>query len=88
LSAGELPQSRVRPMSKPLSVRDLPPLEQSTAPPPATATKKRMNQQAATVQHDLIIVVGFCLIGLLLTFAALAKVPDFSPAIGEISLVP
>jgi hypothetical protein len=45
-------------------------------------------RQTAAKHRDLILVVAFCAIGLIVTFAAIAEMPDFSDAIAQISLVP
>lgn len=72
-----------------LSVRHLQPFAQSAAPSRPTAIDRAAKRvRAATWQHDLMIVAAFCAIGLVLTFAVLAQVPDLSASIGQISLVP
>jgi hypothetical protein len=45
-------------------------------------------RQTAAKHRDLILVVAFCAVGLIVTFAALEEMPDFSDAIAQISLVP
>lgn len=41
----------------------------------------------ANERRDLVAVVGFCAIGLILTFAVLAGMPNFFATIGEISAI-
>jgi hypothetical protein len=76
------------------AVRQLQPLERSA---PSRQPKTGVKTGAITGmvrwlrrdrQRDLIAVIAFCLIGLLLTFAVIAAVPDSMPAAGDISFVP
>jgi hypothetical protein len=69
------------------SVRNLQPLKESSPMRQATTGVMRW-LRAKVTRNDLVIVVAFCLIGLLLTLAATVNVPDFAPATGEIILVP
>ena len=67
------------------SVRQLQPLEESSASRQAMASTGVMGWLRATFSKgDLVIVIAVCLLGLLLTFTASLKVPDFTPATGEI----
>ncbi len=70
------------------SVRNFEPLEKSAPSRPTTTGPVRW-LHAKVTQRDLVIVVAFCLIGLLLTLAVMVKVPDAPPlADGVITLGP
>lgn len=69
------------------SVRNLQTLDKSMSSRQATAEGLR-SLYAKLSQRDLVIVVGFSLIGLLITLAVIASVPDFVPATGDITLIP
>jgi hypothetical protein len=82
------------------AVRHLQPLERSASLRPASAETQTGDKatgastgllrwlSAREHQRDLIAVAAFCLIGLLLTFAVIAAVPDAMPSAGDISFVP
>jgi hypothetical protein len=66
-------------MSQSFSVRPLQPLVMSNASPGVTVMTRIANWfRIASSQRDLIAVVGFCAIGLVITFAVIAHLPDFS----------
>jgi hypothetical protein len=69
------------------AVRNLQPLEKSAPSRQATMGTVRW-LCAKGPQRDLIVVVAFCLVGLLLTFAAMIGAPAFVPAAGDISFIP
>jgi hypothetical protein len=69
------------------SVRNLQSLDKSQSLQQATRGGVRF-LHAKLSQHDLVIVVGFSLIGLLVTLAFIASVPDFVPATTEMILIP
>jgi hypothetical protein len=68
------------------SFRELQPLVQSRHA--TTASREQSWLRSAIGQRDLLLVIGFCAVGLICTFAALMQLQGFSAAIGEISLVP
>lgn len=71
------------------SVRHLQSLERNVQFRQPPAVNGVTSWLRATIrQRDPVAVVGFCAIGLLLTFAATAWAPDFSATIGDISLIP
>jgi hypothetical protein len=73
------------------AARNLQPLEKSAPSRQAkkgNATGIVRRLLAKDPQRDLIVVVAFCLLGLLLTFAFLFAVPDTIPAAGDISFIP
>jgi hypothetical protein len=78
-------------MSELSAVRNLQPLEKS-APSrqgkTGSATGLVRWLRAKGPQRDLIVVVAFCALGLLLTFAVIGAVPETIPAAGDISFVP
>lgn len=86
-SAHEPSQNGVPSMTELSSVRNLQQLEKSMLSYPARARLARA-VRANVTQRDLIIVVGFALLGLLVTLAVIANVPDFVPATIETTLVP
>jgi hypothetical protein len=74
-------------MSQLSTFRQLQRFENPTQPHHMTAENGVMNWLRTNIkQRDLIVVVGFCAIGLMLTFAVMAQVPDFPT--GEITLLP
>lgn len=55
---------------------------------PKTMDRSSNRFSAASGRRDLMIVAAFCAIGLVLSFAVWAQMPDFSDVIGQINLVP
>jgi len=70
------------------AIRQLQPLP--TFAPPREAKERAAPSWLASAirQRDLIVVIGFCAVGLIVTLAALTQLSAFSEAIGAISLVP
>lgn len=65
-------------MSELSSARPVQPWQNSTSPLRAATANRKWGVFASTMQQSgLIVVVAFCAAGLLLTFAALAWLPDF-----------
>jgi hypothetical protein len=76
-------------MTESLSVHRLQPLIMSNASRGGTLFSRIANFfRTASKQRDLVVVVGFCAIGLILTLALAAQLPDFSAAMVDISLIP
>jgi hypothetical protein len=73
-------------MTQLTSIRDLQPLEQSHRA--GTVNREAHWLRSVMKQRDLLLVIGFCAVGLIMTFAALMQLQGFSAAIGDISLVP
>lgn len=87
-NAGELPHKGVPPMTE-LSVRHLQPFANTAMPSHSRKMDRALNRLGAAFgPRDLMLVAAFCAIGIALTFAVLARVPELSDAIGQIALVP
>jgi hypothetical protein len=76
-------------MNRPFTTPQIKPLAISSPPQEASMGDMVGGWRRTAAKHrDLILVVAFCTIGLVVTFAAIAQMPDFSDAIAQISLVP
>jgi hypothetical protein len=92
MSDGEPPQHGVSPMSQQSALRQLQPLESRSTSRDAReveTTKKIGNWLRTTIrQPDVIVVLAMCAFGLILTFVAMAWMPDLSTTMADINWGP
>lgn len=71
------------------AIRELQPQTFEQAMPHPRETGDSMDWLASIfTQRDLLVVIGFCAIGLVLTLVAVTHLQGFADAIADISLVP
>jgi hypothetical protein len=72
-------------MNQLFSSQKLQPFAMSGSSGQALAAYQGSNRVLATIgPSDLMAVIGFCAIGLLLTFATMARLPEFAAAIAQV----